>query len=110
MKTLIIFMSVLSMALSAACLFLTWELGNWTVNYLDYCKLTYDTFEQQQALMELQDALCKDVNDSVQRFDSLESKVTEEEERLSVVEQNLRAAFEMLESQEDSLRQLSTLK
>jgi len=99
MKTLIIFMSVLSMALSAACLFLTWELGNWTVNYLYYCKLADDTFEQQQVLMELQDALCKDVNDSVQRFDSLESKFTEAEERLSNVEQNLRAAFEMLESQ-----------
>jgi hypothetical protein len=49
--------------------------------------------------MGLQDDLCDQVGDSVQRFDSLESKVTEAEERLSVVEQNLKAAFEMLESQ-----------
>jgi len=99
MKTLIIFMSVLSMTLSAACLYTTWELGNWTVNYLDYCRLTDDTFEQQQILMGVQGDLCDQVGDSVQRFDSLESKVTEAEERLSVVEQNLKAAFEMLESQ-----------
>ena len=83
MKTLIIFMSVLSMTLSSSCLFLTWELGKWTVNYDEYCKLTYDTHEQQQVLMDLQSEVCKDVNDSVQRLDPLESKVTEAEERLS---------------------------
>jgi hypothetical protein len=99
MKTLIIFMSVLSMTLSAACLYLTWELGNWTVNYLDYCQLTDRTHEQQQVLMGLQDDLCINVNDRLARLDPLESKVTEAEERLSVVEQNLNAAFEMLESQ-----------
>jgi len=99
MKTLIIFMSVLSMTLSAACLYLTWELGNWTVNYLDYCRLTDDTFEQQQILMGVQGDFCDNVNDSLTRLDRLESKFTEAEERLSNVEQNLRAAFEMLESQ-----------
>ena len=83
MKTLIIFMSVLSMTLSAACLFLTWELGKWTVNYESYCQLTDRTHEQQQLSMELESALCNNVNDSVQRLDPLESKVTEAEERLS---------------------------
>jgi len=87
------------MTLSAACLYLTWELGNWTVNYLDYCRLTDDTFEQQQVLMGLQGGLCDNVNDSLTRLDRLESKFTEAEERLSNVEQNLRAAFEMLERQ-----------
>ena len=103
MKTPIILMSVLSMTLSSSCLFLTWELGKWTVNYDEYCKLTYDTHEQQQISMELQSEVCKDVNDSVQRLDPLEDKVAEAEERLSVVEQNLRAAFEMLERQEKHL-------
>ena len=103
MKTPIILMSVLSMTLSSSCLFLTWELGKWTVNYDVYCKQSDDTFEQQQVLMELQSEVCKDVNDSVQRLDPLEHKVAEAEERLSVVEQNLRAAFEMLERQEKHL-------
>ena len=100
MKTLIILISVLSMTLSAACLYTTWELGKWTVNYDSYCQLTDRTHEQQQVLMGLQGDLCDQVGDSVQRFDPLESKVTEAEERLSVVEQNLKAAFEMLERQE----------
>ena len=103
MKTLIIFISLFSMTLSAACLFLTWELGKWTVNYDSYCQLTDRTHEQQQVLMGLQGDLCDQVGDSVQRFDPLESKVTEAEERLSVVEQNLKAAFEMLERQEKHL-------
>ena len=103
MKTLIILISVLSMAISSSCLYITWELSTWTVNYDAYCKQSDDTFEQQQSLMELQSEVCKDVNDSVQRLDPLEHKVAEAEERLSVVEQNLRAAFEMLERQEKHL-------
>lgn len=103
MKTPIILMSVLSMTLSSSCLFLTWELGKWTVNYDVYCKQSDDTFEQQQVLMGLQSEVCDQVGDSVQRLDPLEHKVAEAEERLSVVEQNLRAAFEMLERQEKHL-------
>lgn len=104
MKTLIIFMSVLSilsMAISSSCLYLTWELGKWTVNYDEYCKLTYDTHEQQQSLMELQSALSEDVNDSVLRLDPLEHKVSDVEERLNHLEQNLGVAFEQLQFHEE---------
>ena len=103
MKTPIIFMSVLSMTLSSSCLFLTWELGKWTVNYDVYCKQSDDTHEQQQVLMDLQSEVCKDVNDSVQRLDPLEDKVSDVEERLNNLEQSLGAAFEMLERQEKHL-------
>jgi len=99
MKTLIIFISLFSLTVSAACLHITWELSTWTVNYDSYCQQTDDVHEQQQVLMGLQGGLCDNVNDSLTRLDRLESKFTEAEERLSNVEQNLRAAFEMLESQ-----------
>ena len=94
-------MSVLSMTLSAACLYTTWELGKWTVNYNEYCKLTYDTHEQQQSLMEFQSEVCGQVGDSVQRLDPLESKVSDVEERLNNLEQSLGAAFELLQYHEE---------
>lgn len=73
------------------------------MNYDSYCKQSDDTYEQQQVLMDLQSKVCDQVRDSVQRLDPLENKATEAEERLSVVEQNLKAAFEMLERQKKHL-------
>lgn len=101
MKTLIILISVLSMAISSSCLYITWELSTWTVNYDAYCKQSDDTFEQQQVLMESQSEVCKDVNDSVQRLDPLEDKVSDVEERLNNLEQSLGAAFELLQYHEE---------
>jgi hypothetical protein len=103
MKTLIILISVLSMAISSSCLYITWELSTWTVNYDSYCKQSDDTHEQQQLSMELQSALCNDVNDSVQRLDPLEDKVSNVEERLNNLQSQMMGAFDLLVSFQERL-------